>query len=108
MHDALVVLVDGELLVGEGIRFQRDLELVRRLQTLVKLVRLGLMDAVGEVEGCVALACLLASQWEFLRSFLDVLVAEEGAVEAVDGGALVFRGLELGRVEAQGVVRAAC
>lgn len=96
MHDALVVFVDGELLLGEVIKFKRDLELVRRLQPLMELLGLGFMDAGGEVEGCVALACLLAGERELLRGFLDVLVAEEEAVEAVDGCALVSGGLELG------------
>lgn len=70
-------------------------------------VRFGLVDPVDEIKGCIALAGLFPAQGEFLRSLLYVLVAEDKAVEAVDGLALIFGRLELCRVETKSIVRAA-
>ena len=59
MDDALVVLKDGILLLGEGIGLQRYREGVGRLERIAENLALRFVDSFDQVGVVVPLLCLL-------------------------------------------------
>jgi hypothetical protein len=64
------------------------------------------VDPLDQVKDVVAPPCLGAGSWVQAGRLPGVRIPDDVAVEAVDGLALILGGLELGRVEPEGVVRA--
>lgn len=108
MHDPLIVLEDRELLLCEVVRLQRHLKLMCRLRRLLQLFDLSLMDPFHKIKLTIPQARLLSRQRIPPGCLFRILVADDEAVEPVDCLALVPGGLELGRIQAKSVMRAAC
>lgn len=108
MHDSLVIVKDGKLLISEGVWLQRHLEFMRWLRWSAQALCLSLMDPLDEIEASIALAGLLSRERIAPGGLLYIVLSSDEAVEAVHCLTLIPGWFELSRVQAECVMRTAC
>lgn len=106
MNDSLVVLKQGILLLGKGIRLYCDLQFMGWLKLGPQVYFLALMDSLNQIEICIPSLCCLTRQRKSSCCFFDIRVSQDKLVEAVLDLSLIFRSMEVLRIEADSVLGA--